>query len=163
MRLQQRGEVSSVADPGHLQLHRPYPRVPGALPVTVALSCASGTPLVTPCAYVLFYFHLHECLGGHQRAVLGQVALEGCRELSCPQPTLKLVSPPVEDLLGFIREPHGRDAFFILIGCAEVLWVQIIQPLEDLVGPVLRPRVGPAIYVSPSWGRVWPHYQLETL
>src|SRR5215204_6603026 len=74
-RLQQRGEVSSVADPGHLQLHRPYPRVPGALPVTVALSCASGTPLVTPCAYVLFYFHLHECLGEHPDALLEEVCV----------------------------------------------------------------------------------------
>src|SRR5215218_8040964 len=70
-----RGSSRHLPYPRHLQLHGPNPRVPGALPVTVALSCASGTPLVTPCAYVLFYFHLHECLGEHPDALLEEVCV----------------------------------------------------------------------------------------
>src|SRR5215203_6699450 len=72
-RLQQRGEVSSVAHPWHLQLHRPYPRVPGALPVAVALSCASGSSLVTPGSHVLLDLHLHERLGEHSNALLEEI------------------------------------------------------------------------------------------
>jgi hypothetical protein len=72
-RLQKRGEVSSVAHPWHLQLHRPYPGVPGALAVAVALSCASGTPLVRRGSHVLLDLHLHECLGEHPHALLEEI------------------------------------------------------------------------------------------
>src|SRR5215203_4438987 len=72
-RLQQRGEVSSVAHPWHLQLHRPYPSVPGALAVAVALSCASGSSLVTPGSHVLLDLHLHERLGEHPNALLEEI------------------------------------------------------------------------------------------
>src|SRR5215203_3146415 len=72
-RLQQRGEVSSVAHPWHLQLHRPYPSVPGALAVAVALSCASGSSLVTPGSHVLLDLHLHERLGEHPNTLLEEI------------------------------------------------------------------------------------------
>ncbi len=51
--LQKRGELARVANPGHLQLHRPHPRVPGTLAVAVALSFASSTALMTRGSYVL--------------------------------------------------------------------------------------------------------------
>src|SRR5919112_2171620 len=42
-RLEERGEVAAVPHPGHLQFHGPDPpRVPGALPLAVALSHALG-------------------------------------------------------------------------------------------------------------------------
>src|SRR5919112_3288946 len=68
--LQRRGEVATVSDPGHLQLHRPHPRVPGALAVSVALPGAPGGSLMTRGPYVLFYLHLHECLGQYSNALL---------------------------------------------------------------------------------------------
>src|SRR5215210_3198167 len=72
-RLKERGEVTSVADPRYLQLHRPHPRVPGTLAVAVALPHASGTALVTPSSYVLLDLHLHEGLGEHPNALLEEV------------------------------------------------------------------------------------------
>src|SRR5215210_3393809 len=72
-RLKERGEVTSVADPRYLQLHRPHPRVPGTLAVAVALPHASGTALVTPSSYVLLDLHLHEGLGEHPHALLEEV------------------------------------------------------------------------------------------
>ena len=72
-RLQKRWEVARVSDPWHRKLHGPYPRVPGALAVAVALSCAPSTPLVRRGAYVLLNLHLHECLGEHPHTVLEEV------------------------------------------------------------------------------------------
>jgi hypothetical protein len=72
-RLQQRGKVATVADPWDLQLHGPYPRVPGSLAVAVALSHTTGTPLVTRGSYVLFYLHLYECLGEDPDALLEEI------------------------------------------------------------------------------------------
>ena len=69
-RLQQRREVARVADPGHLQLHRPYPRVPGSLAVSVALPHAPGTTLVRRGSHVLLDLHLHERLREHTHALL---------------------------------------------------------------------------------------------
>jgi hypothetical protein len=62
-RLQKRGEVARVADPGHLQFHRPHPRGPRTIPVAVALSLAPRAALVRRRSYVLSDLHLHECLG----------------------------------------------------------------------------------------------------
>src|ERR671910_341514 len=72
-RLQKRGEVAGVANPGHLQLHRPYPGVPVSLPVTVALSRARRAALMTPGSYVMLDLHLHECLGEYPNALLEEI------------------------------------------------------------------------------------------
>src|SRR5215217_5646824 len=72
-RLQKRGEVARVPHPWHLQLHRPYPRVPGALPVAVALSHPLGAPLVRCGTHMLFYLHLHERLGEHPNTLLEEI------------------------------------------------------------------------------------------
>ena len=71
LRLQERGEAAAVADPGHLQFHRPYPAVPGSLSIAVALSGAPGSSLMTCRVYVLF--DLHERLGQYPNALLGEV------------------------------------------------------------------------------------------
>src|SRR5215217_6897809 len=41
--------------------------------------------------------------------------------------------------------------------------VQLIEPIEDLTGPVLRLNVGPAVDVSPGTWSVGPHQQLKAL
>src|SRR3712207_4705352 len=71
--------------------------------------------------------------------------------------------PSVEHLLGLVCEPHSGDAFFIFTTSTKVFCIQAIEPLEDLVGSVLRLGIWPAVHVPPGWGRVWPDQQLEAL
>src|SRR5918998_2606288 len=91
------------------------------------------------------------------------MTLQGRRKLCRPQPDLELIPPTVEDLLGLVGEPYRGDAVLALIARAKVLRVQGIEPLDDLVGPVLRFCVGPAVDVAPAGGRVGPYQQLEAL
>jgi len=97
------------------------------------------------------------------RAIFGQMTLKGREKLPSPQPALKLLSPPIEHLLGLVREPYGGNTFFVFASHTQALWVQGIEPLEDLVGSVLRLSGGPAVYVPPGYGRVRPHQQLKAL
>src|SRR5829696_4473547 len=104
-----------------------------------------------------------ECKGGHKGTVFGQMALQGRGKLCRAQPDLKFIPPLVEDLLGTLGEPHGGYTFLIFAARAEVLRVQGIEPLEDVVGPVLRLKIWPTVHVLPSWVRIGPHQQLEAL
>src|SRR5829696_844989 len=91
------------------------------------------------------------------------MALQGRGKLCRAQPDLKFISPLVEYLLGILGEPHGGYTFLIFATRAEVLWVQGIEPPEDLVGPVLRLDIRPTVHVLPSWKRIGPHQQLKAL
>lgn len=63
--LEQTREETPVAHPGHLQLERPDPGVPLAIPVAIALAGAFGGPLVLAGAHVLAHLQLHQRLGHH--------------------------------------------------------------------------------------------------
>src|SRR5829696_8381045 len=91
------------------------------------------------------------------------MALQGRGKLCRPQPDLKFIPPLVEDLLRIPSEPHGGYTFLIFATRAEVLRVQVIEPPEDFVGPVLRLDTWPTVDVSPSWVRIGPHQQLKAL
>jgi hypothetical protein len=110
-RLQQRREVARVADPGHLQLHRPYPRVPRSLAVSVALPHAPGTTLVRRGSHVLLDLHLHERLGKYPNALLEEVRVLLDHRLaqqlleSYPQFIGHRCLPSVDWSL--LKEPHG--------------------------------------------------------
>src|SRR5688500_7954161 len=91
------------------------------------------------------------------------MALQGRGTLCRAQPDLKFIPPLVEHLLSILGEPHGEYTFLIFATRAEVLRVQDIEPLEDLVGSVLRLDIWPTVHVPPSWVRIGPHQQLKAL
>jgi site-specific DNA recombinase len=81
-RFQQRGEVAAIPHARHPQRETPYARVPGAVPVAVALPGPRRRPRMPPSAQMRLDFRLHQRLAHHRQCFPEEVHIRLCRRLA---------------------------------------------------------------------------------